>query len=116
MSLVDNFITDIIDEALQKGASDIVLMPLTSPAIYIQGTIQRNGREIDVDELIEDTSALGIALDKAQDFYYYHPVDDEHFYRIRVNVILTGLRQTPSVTLRPIHRITRIELEGLKAK
>lgn len=108
MTGVNNFITDLIDKAIRNKAT-LRLVPDGVIDFLTPGSISSTGKIARSDELIEDLEALGITLDSNQTFYYFHPVDEDTAYKIRVVIEFRG--NVPFITMKPIETILKSELK-----
>lgn len=107
MIYVSNFITDLLDKAIKNKAT-LQLVPESKAQLLTPGVISTTGPIIRTDELIEDLEALGITLDSNQTFFYFHPVDDENVYKVKIVIELRG--NTPFTTMKPIDAMPKSEL------
>lgn len=98
---LNNFITDLWDEAIRKNASDVVILPDTQSGVFIRGNLERSGPVVGSDEIIEDMVALGFDINTDTDRRFYYPTADGFIHEFRMNVMLDYQRK-PSVTFRYI--------------
>lgn len=92
MSAVNNFITDIMDQMLDKRIHSVTFMPLVQGAYMVRPKNSEgkfSGRRVHAgDEFIEDMAALGFNVKKRQDEKYFIETDDSNsFRRFRLEVV-----------------------------
>lgn len=62
MEVINNFITDLLDEMLAAGATNLVILPGSKPSIMVSGVFRAvpGYGQIDTEELMADLEALGL--------------------------------------------------------
>lgn len=116
MVIVSNFITELIEESFAKDAPKIVFASGKAPQLLLNGKLVQFGQVLDPEELEEDMEALGIPVGTTDTFYYFHPIDDQFLYKIRVFVKVLPGGKLHGVTLEPLHDIPRTEITKVVAR
>lgn len=104
MVIVSNFITDLIDESFAKGSPQIVFTSGMAPQLLINGRLIQFGQVLDMEELEEDMEALGIPVGTTDNFYYFHPIDDQFVYKVKVFVKVAPGGKLQNVTMQPLEK------------
>lgn len=111
MNYVNNFITDLLDEMVKRGASHLMIKPGLVPTFVVRGENYMGTTKIDSEEFIEDLTSLGISLGREANVEYFHHTDNEFVHKMRIDVSFEGIHDVPVIMARYVMTMLKTELE-----